>query len=82
MTNRWWATAKAKRVMTTAFTKLPESKGLRGIMELVERLPEKKYGNRLVYAADIRTRHAEPKRIFGDWVRKETKTKKGGTARR
>lgn len=68
-----WAAVQTEQVMTTAFTSLPESKGLRGIMKLEEKKTDSKYGYRLTYAAPLNDRRGNPKQIFQEWLRKERK---------
>lgn len=73
-----WAAVQAKRVMTTAFTKYPESKGLRGIMKLDERQKDNQYGYRLIYVKELEP--MSPKGVFNKWMTKEEQWRKSQEA--
>jgi hypothetical protein len=48
-----WFAVQVKQLLTVEFTNRSESKQNRGIMKLAERVPDKKYGQKLVYVADV-----------------------------
>jgi hypothetical protein len=48
-----WSMLQSDRIITAELTRLPEIKGLRGLMKLHDRKKDPKYGYRLIYRADI-----------------------------
>jgi hypothetical protein len=61
--------AMTRFIVTLEMTRYPEAKGLRGLMKLESRTPDKKYGNRLIYLTEP-TKLTRPQ-IVAEWVRKE-----------
>ncbi len=64
-----WAAAQASRVVTVEYTKYHEAKGLRGIMSLLSREKDKKYGQKLIYGSPLVERSATE--ALEEWKRKE-----------
>lgn len=69
-----WTLTQLHEVVTVELTRLPEIKGLRGLMKLDERIPDKTYGNRLVYVAKPTGR--TPHETLAEWHQKEEKWRK------
>lgn len=62
---------KAKFLKTVQMTKYPEAKEMRGIMKLLERKRDSRFGYRLIYQSELKDRTAEQTLI--EWLRKEKK---------
>lgn len=69
-----WSLLQSERVLTAELTRLPEIKGLRGIMKLHERKKDPKYGYRLIYKTPIE--EATVADVVATWHRKEQQWQK------
>ena len=65
---------KAKTLKTVQMTKYPESKEMRGLMELTKKVPDKKMGWRLTYESPLYDRTNEE--TLDEWLRREERWQK------
>ena len=65
---------KAKTLKTVQMTKYPESKEMRGLMELTKKVPDKKMGWRLTYESPLYDRTNEE--TLDKWLRREERWQK------
>ena len=65
---------KAKTLKTVQMTKYPESKEMRGLMELTKKVPDKKMGWRLTYESPLYNRTNEE--TLDEWLRREERWQK------
>lgn len=65
---------KAKTLKTVQMTKYPESKEMRGLMELTKKVPDKKMGWRLTYESPLYDR--TNKETLDEWLRREERWQK------
>lgn len=65
---------KAKSLKTVQMTKYPESKEMRGLMELTKKVPDKKMGWRLTYESPLYDRTNEE--TLDEWLRREERWQK------
>ena len=65
---------KAKTLKTVQMTKYPESKEMRGLMELTKKVPDKKMGWRLTYESPLYDRTNEE--TLDEWLRWEERWQK------
>ena len=65
---------KAKTLKTVQMTKYPESKEMRGLMELTKKVPAKKMGWRLTYESPLYDRTNEE--TLDEWLRREERWQK------
>ncbi len=62
---------KVRMLKTVQMTKYPEAKEMRGIMKLIRREKDTKFGYRLTYASELKDR--TEKDTLAEWLRRETK---------
>lgn len=65
---------KAKTLKTVQMTKYPESKEMRGLMELTKKVPDKKMGWRLTYESPLYDRTNDE--TLDEWLRREERWQK------
>ena len=65
---------KAKTLKTVQMTRYPESKEMRGLMELTKKVPDKKMGWRLTYESPLYDRTNEE--TLDEWLRREERWQK------
>lgn len=62
---------KAKAIRTVQMTKYPEAKEMRGIMKLIKREKDLKFGYRLTYKSELKDRSEQQTLV--EWLRREKK---------
>ena len=69
-----WNASRVEHMITHVFTRHPESKINRGIMQLRERRPDLRHGYRLTYDAPVDER--PPQEVAAQWLAKELRRQK------
>ena len=64
---------KAQSLRTVQMTKYPEAKEMRGIMKLINRVKDLKFGYKLTYQSELKDRNEQETLI--EWLRREKKWK-------
>lgn len=68
---------KCTKIRTAMLTKYPENKEVRGIMKLVNRVPDKQNGYKLTYEAELKDRTEQ--QTLEEWLRREEQWQKNRT---